>query len=294
MTISGFSMARNAISLDYPLVESIRSLLPLCDEVVVAVGRSEDDTLERVRALGDARVRVIETVWDPAHFVHGAVNAVQTNIALEACRGEWCVYLQADEVLHEEDIPALRAAIERAGPDERVEGLLFDYLHFWGSYDRIQTAHHWYRHEVRAIRNGRGIRSWKSAQGFRLDGRKLRVRRSGARIFHYGWVRHPLRMKRKQIALDSVHHDADWVKRRHPDAASAFDYGDLRALARFRGTHPAVMRERIAAKDWNAPIEGEGRMRHRHEKLSSRVLSFIENRVLHTRVGEYRNYVLID
>jgi hypothetical protein len=184
--------------------------------------------------------------------------------------------------------------MERSQDDERVEGLLFDYLHFWGSYDRIQTAHHWYRHEVRAIRNGRGIQSWKSAQGFRLEGRKLRVRRSGARIFHYGWVRHPLRMKRKQIALDSVHHDADWVKRRHPDAGSAFDYGDLRTLARFRGTHPAVMRERIAQKEWSAPLEGEGRMRHRHEKISSRVLSFIENRVLHTRIGEYRNYVLSD
>jgi glycosyltransferase involved in cell wall biosynthesis len=294
MTVSGFSMARNAISLDYPLVESIRSMLPLCDEVVIAVGRSEDDSLERVRAIGDSRIRIIETVWDPAHFVHGAVNAVQTNIALEACHGDWCVYLQADEVLHEDDLGALRAAMERDLRDERVEGLLFDYLHFWGGYETYQTAHHWYRHEVRAIRNGLGIRSWKSAQGFRRDGRKLRVRRSGARIFHYGWVRHPLRMKRKQIALDSVHHDEDWVRRRHPDAGTAFDYGDLRSLARFTGTHPAVMRDRIARKDWSAPARGEGRMKHKHEKLSSRILSFVENRVLHTRIGEYRNYVLID
>jgi glycosyltransferase involved in cell wall biosynthesis len=294
MKISGFTMARNAVSLDYPIVESIRSLLPLCDEIVVAVGRSEDDTLARVRAIADPRIRAIETVWDPAHFVHGAVNAVQTNIALEACSGDWCVYLQADEVLHEDDLPKLRRMMEECADDPRVEGLLFDYLHFWGSYDTYQTAHHWYRHEVRAVRNGIGIRSWKSAQGFRRDGLKLRVRRSGARVFHYGWVRHPRLMKRKQMALDSVHHDADWVRRRHPEPEIVFDYGDLRKLARFRETHPAVMRERIDRKAWNAPLEGEGRMRHKHERLSVRLLSCIENRILHTRIGEYRNYILIE
>jgi len=294
MTISGFAMARNAISLDYPLIESIRSLLPLCDEVIIAVGRSEDDTLERVRSIDDPKIRIIETVWDPAHFVHGAVNAVQTNIALDACRGDWCVYLQADEVLHEDDLPKIRSAMEESAGDARVEGLLFDYLHFWGSYETYQTAHHWYRHEVRAVRNGMGIRSWKSAQGFRRDGKKLHVRRSGARIFHYGWVRHPRLMKRKQIALDSVHHDAEWVRRRHPEPELLFDYGDLRTLARFRGTHPAVMRERIARKEWIAPLRGEGRMRHKHERPSVRVASWIENHILHARIGEYRNYILLD
>jgi hypothetical protein len=294
MKISGFSMARNAISLEYPLLEAIRSLLPLCDEFIVAIGRGEDDTLERVLAIADPKVRVIETEWDPAHFVHGAINAVQTNVALDACSGDWCVYLQADEVLHEGDLPVLRGAMERSLGDPRVEGLLFDYLHFWGSYDRIQTAHHWYRHEVRAVRNGIGVRSWKSAQGFRIDGRKLRVRRSGARVFHYGWVRPPRVMKKKQIALDSLHHDSAWVRARHPDSAAEFDYGDLRRLARFPGTHPAVMAERMARKDWAAPLEGHGRMRHKHERPGVRLLSFIENRLLRTRIGEYRNYVLID
>ncbi|MBM3912615.1 MAG: glycosyltransferase family 2 protein, partial [Sphingomonadales bacterium] len=45
MKVSGFTFIRNAVLLDYPILEAIRSILPLCDEIVVAVGKSEDETL---------------------------------------------------------------------------------------------------------------------------------------------------------------------------------------------------------------------------------------------------------
>jgi hypothetical protein len=168
---------------------------------------------------------------------------------------------------------------------------LFDYLHFWGSYETYQKAHGWYRHEVRVIRNGLGIRSWQSAQGFRRDGRKLNVILCPATIWHYGWVRHPRLMKRKQVALDSLHHDAQWVDQRHPDREAPFQYGSLRHLARFTGTHPRVMHDRIARKDWT--VEEDPTVTHRHNKLGNRALSFVENKILHRGIGEYKNYVLI-
>ncbi|MBU1950083.1 MAG: hypothetical protein KJ927_15320, partial [Candidatus Eisenbacteria bacterium] len=96
-------MVRNALLLDYPIVEAICSILPLCDEFVIAVGKGEDGTLEAIRGIGDPKIRIIETEWDSAHFVHGKINAVQSNIALDACTGDWCFYIQADEVVHEAD-----------------------------------------------------------------------------------------------------------------------------------------------------------------------------------------------
>jgi glycosyltransferase involved in cell wall biosynthesis len=293
LKISGFSFCRNAVSLYYPIEEAIRSALPLVDEFVISVGTSEDSTLEVVRSIGDPKIRVIETDWDPKHFVHGAINAVQTNVALDACSGDWCLYLQADEVLHEDDHAAIRRTLASAQDRPEVEGLLFDYLHFWATYETYQTARNWYRHEVRIVRNGIGARSWKSAQGFRIGERKLRVIRSGARIFHYGWVRPPHLMKRKTIALDSLHHDRQWVDRRHPDPQVPFDYGPLDHLARFTGTHPAVMAERIRRKDWALPPPGPEGERHEHNVFSTRVLSWVERNLLHTRLGEYRNYVLV-
>lgn len=293
MRVSGFSFVRNAVRLHYPIAEAIRSALPIVDEFVVAVGPCDDGTIERIRGIGDPKVRILETEWDPAHFVHGHINAVQTNLALDQCSGDWGIYLQADEVLHEADLPAIVEAMRRHQHDPAVEGLLFDYLHFWGDFDRVHWTRNWYRHEVRAVKIVPGTRSWKSAQGFRRDGRKLTVRPANARVFHYGWVRPPEVMKKKQIALDRLHHPEDWVQKRHPDEGVAFDYGPLEHVARFTGTHPAVMREWIAGKDWDAARYRRAGTKHEHNLLSVRLLSWLENRLLKRRIGEYRNYVLL-
>jgi glycosyltransferase involved in cell wall biosynthesis len=289
--LSGFSFVRNAIDLYYPVVESIRSALPICDEFIVAAGDSTDGTTALLRRLGDPKLKIIETVWDQEQFVRGASNAVQTNIALDACSGDWAFYLQADEVVHEDDLGPLVERLRTYRDDPRVDGLVFEYLHFYADYDHYQTAHNWYRREVRIVRSGRGIRSWKSAQGFRhRDGRKLRVVPAGARIFHYGWVRPPRRMTRKARALAEVHLGAAGARAYVPDIEQDFDFGQLHGRARFTGTHPAVMRERIAACDWQALPTAT---RQKHDRPSVRLLSWLENRVLGFRIGEHRNYVLL-
>jgi hypothetical protein len=288
MRISGFTFVRNAIELYYPVVESIRSILPICDEVIVAAGDSTDGTTELIRGIDDPKVKIIETVWDRSQFVHGATNAQQTNIALDACSGDWAIYVQADEVVHEDDLPVLAAVMQRYRDDRRVEGLLCDYLHFYGDYDHYQVSHGWYRREVRIVRTGIGVRSWKSAQGFRRNGEKLHVVPSGGRIFHYGWVRPPQRMTRKTHAFVTLHHGAAAADATFPDRDRAFDYGRLHGRARFTGTHPAVLGARPAAKDWEV---APGSSVQRHDSLRIRALTFIENRLLGFRLGENRNYI---
>jgi glycosyltransferase involved in cell wall biosynthesis len=289
--LSGFSFVRNAVDLYYPVAESIRSALPICDEFVVAAGDSSDGTTALLRGIGDPKLQIIETVWDQQQFVRGASNASQTNIALNACRGDWAFYLQADEVVHEDDLGPLLQRLRAYRDDPRVDGLVFEYLHFYADYDHFQTSHNWYRREVRVVRTGRGIRSWKSAQGFRhRDGRKLRVVPAGARIFHYGWVRPPRRMTRKARALAEVHLGAAGARAYVPDIDKGFDFGQLHGRARFTGTHPAVMQERIAACDWQVSPTAT---RQKHDRPGVRFLSFLENRVLGFRIAEHRNYVLL-
>ncbi len=294
MKISGFSFVRNAAKLFYPIVESITSILPLVDEFVIACGDSEDDTTEMIRSIGDPKVKIIETVWDPAHFVKGASNAVQSNIALDACTGDWCFYLQADEVVHERYLPVLREKMEQYLDVPEVEGLLFDYVHFYGSYHLYQVAHNWYGHEIRIVRNGIGVRSWESAQGFRIGTRKLRVVPADAEIYHYGWVRPPVKMMKKQIALSSVHHEKAWVEERYPSEDAAFDFGSLKTCRRFEGSHPAVMKERTASLDWQVQPGKPNKKDHKHDRLGMRILTFVENNILGFKLGEYKNYVLID
>ena len=64
MKVTGFSFIRNGVKFDFPIVEAIKSILPICDEFVVAVGKSEDDTLGLIQSIGSPKIKIIETVWD--------------------------------------------------------------------------------------------------------------------------------------------------------------------------------------------------------------------------------------
>jgi glycosyltransferase involved in cell wall biosynthesis len=254
LKISGYSIVRNAIRYGYPLAESLRSLLPLVDELVVAVGKSDDKTEQLLRDVGGRKLKMIRTVWDEGLRQGGRILSQQSNLALSRCRGDWAVYLQADEVLHEDDL----GLIERGCAKHQrtpIEGLRFDYLHFYGSYQCVQ-AHwrKWYRTAVRAVKTGRGIASVGDAYGFRVGGeggRRLLSLGCGARVFHYGWCRPPQVMAAKQRNLDRLYHDDAWLRAQAAQSARirAF-YADRGHLERFRGSHPAVMAARVAAQDW--------------------------------------------
>jgi hypothetical protein len=247
MKISGFTFLKNGTLLGYPYLESIRSLLPLVDELVVAIGQSEDDTLERVRALARAqpRIPILESSWNERMSQKGFVYAQQKMLAQFNCTGDWAFYLEGDEVLHEAELPAIRAAMERHLEDPRVEALAFDYLHFYGMPGQIAASPAWYRREARIIRNT--IRSyapdgqfWVVMDGVRR-GRYPRAAMSGARIFHYGHVRLRERMQAKNRCVSKYWDNAP---------PGEFDYGriDPQALRPFQGTHPAVVREWLATE----------------------------------------------
>lgn len=292
MLVSGFTFVRNAIIYDFPLEESLRSLLPLCDEVVVAVGRSDDETLEAVRDLGSDKIRIIETVWDDALRQGGKVYAQQTDVALAGCTGDWCIYLQADEVLHEEDYDRFGDALRRADADPAVDALLLRYLHFYGSYDYIGTGRQWYRREIRAVRNTGRVISWGDAQGFRQrrpDGTaaQLRARQTDVRAFHYGWVKPPEIQGRKQRTAHRYWHDDQWIAENLPDS-DWFDYSSAGGLRRYDGTHPAVMRRRIErSRPWAARFDPT-RLKPRPPLV--KLTDWIEDRT-GWRIGEYRNFI---
>src|SRR5437762_9250658 len=198
--LSGFTIVRNAIKLDFPIVPAIQSVLAVCDEVVVNVGRSEDETRDLVASIADPRVRILDSEWD--FTKKNEMLSIETLKAMHACRGTWGLYIQADEVLHETGARILKEKIAEWGGDERVEGLLVDYRHFYAGFELVATSRRWYRREVRAIRLRRDIRPYQGAQGFRVgkDYRKIRARSTGAELLHYGWAR-PARAIREKYEI---------------------------------------------------------------------------------------------
>lgn len=312
MKISGFSFVRNGSKLYYPITEAIRSILPICDEYIVAVGKGDEDdtTRDDILAINDPKIKIIDTEWDEQYWKRGAINAVQTDIAKSHCTGDWCFYLQADEIVHEKYLQTIRDRCEELLDRKEVEGLLFGYVHFWGDYYHYHKSHGWYPYEIRIVRNLPQIHSWQSAQSFRWydyyesthqekGTRKIRVAKVDAKIYHYGWVRPPRFMQNKRKALDSVHLGRQKAEQEYALQKSEFDYGPLDRLAEFKDTHPKVMHERIKAMDWKDKLQYSGkpdksRQPHKHEKFKYRFMSWLENNFNSGKqIWGFKNYEML-
>ena len=287
MTVAGFTFIRNALIYDYPIVEAIRSILPVCDFVVVAVGKSEDATLELIQSIDSQKIRIIETEWDDTLREGGRVLAVETDKAFDAigiAEADWCFYIQGDEVLPDNYVSTIRKALEKWKNDVDTEGVLFKYRHFYGSYDFVGQSRKWYRREVRIIKNDKSIRSYRDAQGFRKNGRKLKVREIDAYIHHYGWVKDPRAQQLKQLNFNKLWHSDETVSRMVANL-DAFDYSQIDDLKRFETPHPEVMQARINALNWQFPFDPTGKKLSFKEHFS-RILEHWTG----WRFGEYKNF----
>lgn len=290
MKVCGFTIVKNAVRFDYPVTEAIESILPLCDRVIVAVGDSDDGTRELIDSIGNQKIGILDTVWDPGLKEGGRVLAAETNKALDAIPPEydWCFYIQADEVVHERFYPAIRAAMQEHLDNPAIDGLVFRYRHFYGTYDYVADSRRWYRYEVRIVRNNRSIRSWNDAQGFRWqDGRKLTAAQTGAEMYHYGWVRPPKLMKDKvdgakaYWSVDSKH--IRTMDRPGEEYLYEQNYDSLR---RFESSHPAVMRERLERLNWHPQLSAT----RKRLGFGYRLLYWVERRT-GVRLFENRHFI---
>ena len=290
MKVTGFTIIRNAILFDYPVVESIRSALPVCDNFIVAVGKSEDDTLQLIQSIKSEKIKIIKTEWDLSKRSGGSLLADETNKAFDAIDedSDWCFYIQSDEVLHEKYHATVRRAMRSYQDNKKVDGLLLNYLHFYGSYDYVGDSRTWYRKEIRIIKNNKNIRSYKDAQGFRtVKDKKLKVKQVNATMYHYGWVKPPDKQLKKLENFHKMWHNDEGVKKRIGNAET-FDYSNIDFLKVFEGTHPKAMEARIKQKNWHF----EHDISSKTFSLKTRFLYWFEKKT-GIRIGEYKNYTLL-
>lgn len=272
-------------------------MLPLCDDIVIAVGKSDDDTLETIKSINNEKIKIVETEWDKSLSKNGQIYAQQTNLAFSHCTGDWCLYLQADEVIHENDYAEISKQLITQYDNEKIDALLLKYRHFYGSYEYIGVGRQWYKREIRIIRNKPQITSWGDAQGFRVveneKNQKLRAKEINAYIYHYGWVRPPkaqaLKIKNAEMNYyhnqiseidDIINHETDLV----------FDYTNAFELEIFNGTHPKLMQQKILKdKNWTQHFDPT--------KLKQKpFLHYLTDKIEKLtgyRIGEYKDFILV-
>lgn len=275
MKVTGVTIIRNAVINDYPVVESIKSVLPVVDEFIVLVGDCSDETEALIRNIESEKIRIKHSIWDLTLRTGGTILAVETNKVLDLVSKDtdWIFYIQADEVIHEKDHANIRMAMEEFKNDDRIDGLLFHYLHFYGTYDYIGDSRKWYNVETRIIKNNPEIRSYRDAQGFRKkDGRKLNVAKIQANVHHYGWVKDPKNMKIKQKNVAGFWNNDDDSLKTFLESEDFFDYRQFDSLKKYTGTHPVFMENRIKRKNWNVELD----IKKNNLKFKYRILHFIE------------------
>jgi hypothetical protein len=252
MKVAGFTIIRNAVKYDYPIIESITSILPICDIFIIAVGQSDDGTHELIKSINNPKISIVETVWDDTKREGGSVLADETNKAISFLPTDidWAFYIQGDEVLHEKYHQVILQKMKQYHNNDSIDGLLFDYLHFYGSYDYVGSSLKWYANEIRIIKPNRSIYSYLDAQGFRKGiNQKLNVKHIDASIYHYGWVKEPEVMQKKIINSSAYWHSDQWIEK-NIAKDNSFDYLSIDQLELFKGTHPKVMQKRIEEKNW--------------------------------------------
>ena len=291
MKVTGVSFGKNVIKYDYPIIEAIRSILPICDAFVVAAGDSEDDSLALLSSISPEMINILNTTWDENLRDGGRVLADETNKALKAVPSDsdWIFYIQGDEVVHEKFLPIIRAAMEKYKDDDNVDGLLFNYHHFYGSYHFIANSYDWYRREIRVIKNNKGIYSYKDAQGFRKgNNEKLNVKLIDAYIYHYGWVKDPIVQQEKQKTFHQLWHSGDDLEKKVDQREVSYDYSGIDTLVPFKGEHPDIMKQRVNDQDWDFHFDISS------IKLSfkNRIKLFLE-KITGIQLGEYKNYKLL-
>ena len=291
MKVCGVSFGKNVVKFDYPIKEGITSILPICDTFVVAVGKSEDNSLEMISKISPAKITILETKWNETLREGGKVLADETNKALKEVPADcdWVFYIQGDEVVHERYLPVIKAAMEKHLDNPKVDGLLFKYKHFYGGYNYVGNSYRWYAHEIRVIRNRPDIYSYRDAQGFRKgEGKKLNVKAVDAFIYHYGWVKDPIIQQEKQKTFHGLWHDENAIEKYVNKAEGKFDYSGIDSLVEFDETHPKVMVSRVENQDWDFEFD------------TSKVKMSVKNRLKRMvekltgyQPGEYKNYRVI-
>lgn len=290
MKISGLIIVRNAVLNDYPVVEAISSVLPMVDEMIVSIDKGEDNSEELIRSIGDPKIKIFYSTWDMSLREGGKLYGVETNKAKEhvSAESDWIFYIQADEIIHEKYRNVIMEAARKYKEDKRVDGLLFKYVHFYGTYNYIADSRGWYDYEVRIIRNDKTITSYKDAQGFRRSGKKIRAVAIGAEVFHYGWVKSPAQMKKKMNNIVSFYQPDDQMVEEFVRKSDVFHFDDVDYIRLFQGTHPSVMTTRVQSINWSISPNTV----RRKISLKNKLLHFLE-KITGRKWFVFRNYRLI-
>ena len=271
MKVSAFTFIKNGQLLGYPFIQSIKSILPIVDEFIINVGLGEDNTLDEIEKINDPKIRIIQSHWNNNMKDRGFVYGQQKMVAQYNCTGDWAFYIEGDEIYHENDLDRIYMSMKEHLNNSDVEALVFDFYHFYGNGNSYLDSPGWYRAEARIIKNS--LRTYAPDGLFWLvldsnkNGRYPKAKHTGAKCYHYGWVRSEHQMNLK----------SEKVQKYWGGNAKKIDYSkmDQSIIREFKGTHPKIIQNWLPNDIELFKVDPSYKLTNKQKK--HRIMIFFEN-----------------
>jgi hypothetical protein len=278
MKIIGFTYVSNSILSELPVTESINSILPLCDEFYVLVGKSEDNTANVIQRIDSPRLRIFQVSSIIAAELNGLLNVLSRQ------RADWLFYLKPSEIVHEKDLKALSDVMSANLHDPSVDGLLFNQMHFIGSYEYIGKNNNWNKQSVRILRPSADLLPTRGGEGFLKNNHPLNVKPTGIYLYNYRYISAPFipsryRMIRNQVTVSG---------QKNAVTSSEADFSIADNTKRFTGSHPAVMQSLISKVNWKFTFDPTKR-----KSSLRRVVKLFLGKLAGLKPAVYKTYRII-
>jgi len=252
-TLGTYMFLRNGDFYDYPWRESLLSVMPIAEQIVVCECYSDkDNTWEELQkfAAQYPKVKLVQREW----IAHHSGLSQMANYCIPFLSTDWKWQIQADEVIHENNYDVIKKALE--GAPDKVNALKTNYTHFLGSYSKVFPF--CYQNIIRIARKGSGW--WLAGDACQLDKPgydPCEVKDTEIMVYHYGKVHSSEKGFLKEWDFQQLYVDLGFPdpKMREMSEKLGGDYCDYLYLFEsniregrvkdFVGTHPAVMHQRI-------------------------------------------------
>jgi len=185
MSISVVFVIKQGISQGYCFWESLQSCLPFADELIISEGFSTDGTYEALLQFQNKyenrlSIKIYREEWTEESY-HGEAIRLVSEVALSMATKEWHYYLQADEVIHEDNIHFIKSVSKL-----KYNSISFRFFHFNRAWVPSKEG---YKEAIRMVRGGKDIKLKGDAYTF--EGNDIYPMcpsdKSPKPIYHFNW-----------------------------------------------------------------------------------------------------------